>query len=117
VIREATCGVFLTTAKKYFNCENIWGRPENDIGAMSDHLDGALKSKTSLALPTEDALALHANSTAPLPGRREGMALKMFWAYALQACATDQPAGLGCFSLVWRGYRRHLHRHIMKYNL
>jgi nucleotide-binding universal stress UspA family protein len=27
VIREATCGVFLTTAKKLFNCESIWPPP------------------------------------------------------------------------------------------
>jgi len=32
VIREASCGVFLTTAKKRFNCEEIWGRPTQDIG-------------------------------------------------------------------------------------
>src|ERR1035441_6372993 len=34
-----------------------------------------------------------------------------------KACATDQPAGLGCFSLVWRRYGRHLPRQIMKYNI
>jgi hypothetical protein len=39
----------------------------------------------------------------------------MFWGYALEACATDQPTGFGRFSLVRRRYRRHLHRPFMFY--
>jgi hypothetical protein len=54
VIREATCGVFLTTAKRWFNCERIWGRPGNDIDTASHHLDGAWESKTSPVLQAED---------------------------------------------------------------
>ena len=57
VIREATCGVFLTTAKKRFNCEEIWSRPGNEIGAASDLPARARESKTSLGLPTEAAFA------------------------------------------------------------
>src|ERR1017187_6708169 len=34
VIREATCGVFLTTAESRFNCEKVWGRPRTDIDAV-----------------------------------------------------------------------------------
>jgi nucleotide-binding universal stress UspA family protein len=55
VIREATCGVFMTTATKCFNCEKLWGRPGNETDAASDHLDGALESRTSPVLRTEDA--------------------------------------------------------------
>ena len=57
VIREASCGVFLTTAKKRFNCEGIWGRPGKDIGSESDSLDGALESVTSAEPLTQDAFA------------------------------------------------------------
>jgi nucleotide-binding universal stress UspA family protein len=58
VIREAPCGVFLTSAKNRFNCEKIWGRPGNEIdAALLDHLDGALESKTSPVLLTEHAWA------------------------------------------------------------
>jgi nucleotide-binding universal stress UspA family protein len=57
VIREATCGVFMTTATKCFNCEKLWGRPENEIGPVSDHLEGALEGRTSPVLRTEDAWA------------------------------------------------------------
>jgi universal stress protein A len=42
VIREASCGVFLTTAKKWFNCENAWGHPEKETEAEEDQLNGAL---------------------------------------------------------------------------
>jgi nucleotide-binding universal stress UspA family protein len=57
VIREATCGVFMTTATKGFNCEKLCGRPENEIGPVSDHLEGALEGRTSPVLRTEDAWA------------------------------------------------------------
>jgi nucleotide-binding universal stress UspA family protein len=57
VIREATCGVFMTTATKCFNCEKLCGRPENEIGPVSDHLEGALEGRTSPVLRTEDAWA------------------------------------------------------------
>jgi hypothetical protein len=57
VIREASCGVFLTTAKKWFNCEHILGRPEKETEAAADHLNGALETG-ALPLPlTEDAFA------------------------------------------------------------
>jgi nucleotide-binding universal stress UspA family protein len=55
VIREATCGVFMTTATKWFNCENAWGRPEKETEASADHLDGALE--TSPVSLTENAFA------------------------------------------------------------
>jgi nucleotide-binding universal stress UspA family protein len=55
VIREAPCGVFLTTASNRFNCEKTWGRPGNEIDAPLDHLDGASGSETSPVLRTEDA--------------------------------------------------------------
>jgi nucleotide-binding universal stress UspA family protein len=57
VIRGATCGVFLTTAKKWFNCESIWGRPGNDIDAASGPLDEAVESEPSRVRLTEDAFA------------------------------------------------------------
>jgi nucleotide-binding universal stress UspA family protein len=44
VIREASCGVFLTTVKKWFNCENAWGRPEKETEAAADQLNGALET-------------------------------------------------------------------------
>lgn len=44
IVREASCGVFLTTAKKWFNCENIWGRPEKETEAAADQLNGALET-------------------------------------------------------------------------
>jgi nucleotide-binding universal stress UspA family protein len=44
IVREASCGVFLTTAKKWFNCENIWGRPEKETAAAADQLNGALET-------------------------------------------------------------------------
>ena len=43
VIREASCGVFLTSAKKRFNCERIWGRPGSALAAASDPLEGPLE--------------------------------------------------------------------------
>lgn len=57
VIREATCGVFLTTAKKLFNCESIWGPPGNDIDAASGPLDEAVESEPFRVPLTEDAFA------------------------------------------------------------
>jgi nucleotide-binding universal stress UspA family protein len=57
IVRQASCGVFLTTAKKWFNCENICGRPWYDIGATSDRLDGALESEPSHAPRAEEAFA------------------------------------------------------------
>jgi nucleotide-binding universal stress UspA family protein len=57
VIRETSCGVFLTTAKKWFNCENIRGRPEKESEAAADHLNEALETG-DLSVPlTEDAFA------------------------------------------------------------
>ena len=50
-------GVFLTTAKKWFNCESIWGRPRNDIDAASGPLDEAVESEPSRVPLTEDAFA------------------------------------------------------------
>jgi nucleotide-binding universal stress UspA family protein len=44
VIREASCGVFLTTVKKWFNCENAWGRPEKETEATADQPNGALET-------------------------------------------------------------------------
>jgi nucleotide-binding universal stress UspA family protein len=57
VIREASCGVFLTTVKKWFNCESIWGRPGNDIVAASGPLDEAMESDPSRVSLTENAFA------------------------------------------------------------
>jgi nucleotide-binding universal stress UspA family protein len=57
IVREASCGVFLTTAKKWFNCENIWGRPGNEIGAASEGPARAHEGKTSLGLLTEEEFA------------------------------------------------------------
>jgi nucleotide-binding universal stress UspA family protein len=57
VIREASCGVFLTTAKKWFNCENSWGRPERETRAAADHLNGALETGVLPVPLTEDAFA------------------------------------------------------------
>ena len=57
VTREATCGVFLTTAKKWFNCENILGRPEKETEAAADHLNGALETGALPVPLTEDAFA------------------------------------------------------------
>ena len=57
VVREASCGVFLTSATRRFNCEKNWGRSTDKIDPASDHLDGALESKPSPALLTENALA------------------------------------------------------------
>ena len=57
VVREATCGVFLTAAKRRFNCEDIWGRPGHDSDTALDHLDEALDSRTSPKLLNEDAFA------------------------------------------------------------
>jgi nucleotide-binding universal stress UspA family protein len=57
VIREATCGVFLTTAKKLFNCESIWPPPGNDIDAASGPLDEAVESEPFRVPLTEDAFA------------------------------------------------------------
>jgi nucleotide-binding universal stress UspA family protein len=44
IAREASCGMFLTTAKKWFNCENMWGRPEKKTEAAADQLNGALET-------------------------------------------------------------------------
>jgi len=57
VVREATCGVFLTAAKRRFNCEDIWGRPGHESDTALDHLDEALDSRTSPKLLNEDAFA------------------------------------------------------------
>jgi nucleotide-binding universal stress UspA family protein len=58
VVREASCGVFLTAASKRFNCENIWGRPGHESDTALDHLEEALDSKTSPARRTAAAFAL-----------------------------------------------------------
>ena len=57
IVRDASCGVFLTTAKKWFNCENIWGRPGNEIGAAPNPLDGAVESEPSPMPLAEAAFA------------------------------------------------------------
>jgi nucleotide-binding universal stress UspA family protein len=44
IVREASCAVFLTTAKKRFNCETMWGRPEKKTEAAADQLNGALET-------------------------------------------------------------------------
>ena len=44
-------------AESRFNCEERWGRPGNEINAPLGHLDGALESRTSPVLLTEDAWA------------------------------------------------------------
>jgi nucleotide-binding universal stress UspA family protein len=57
VIREASCGVFLTTAKKWFNCENIRRRPEKAAEAAAEPLKGALEIGVLPVPLTEDAFA------------------------------------------------------------
>src|ERR1017187_3679559 len=57
VIREGSCGGFLTDAKKGFNCENIRGRPEKESEAAADHLNGALETGVLSVPLTEDAFA------------------------------------------------------------
>jgi nucleotide-binding universal stress UspA family protein len=57
VIREASCGVFLTTAKKWFNCENIRGRPEKESEAAADPENGDLGTGVLSVPLTEDAFA------------------------------------------------------------
>jgi nucleotide-binding universal stress UspA family protein len=57
IVREASCGVFLTTAKKWFNCENICGRPWNAVGATSDCLEGGSESESAHAPQTEETFA------------------------------------------------------------
>jgi nucleotide-binding universal stress UspA family protein len=57
VIRKAPCRVFLASPQDRFDCEGVWGRPGNETDAASDHLDGALESRTSPVLRTEDAWA------------------------------------------------------------
>jgi nucleotide-binding universal stress UspA family protein len=54
VIREASCGVFLTTAKKWFNCENLCGRPEKETEAAADHPNGTLETG-ALPMPLTEA--------------------------------------------------------------
>jgi hypothetical protein len=44
VIREASCGVFLTTVRKWFNCENAWGRPEKKAEAVAEQPNGAFEA-------------------------------------------------------------------------
>ena len=61
VIREASCGVFLTTVKKWFNCENAWGRPEKETEAAAEQINGALETGV-LQLPL---------SRTPFASRRE----------------------------------------------
>jgi len=57
IVREASCGVFLTTAKKWFNCENIWGRPGDELGSAPNPLDGAVESEPSPMPLAEAAFA------------------------------------------------------------
>jgi nucleotide-binding universal stress UspA family protein len=57
VIRRACCGVFLTTVKKWFNCENAWGRPEKETEVAADQLNEASETGV-LPLPLgEDVFA------------------------------------------------------------
>jgi nucleotide-binding universal stress UspA family protein len=53
--RNAPCALLFMHAESRFNCEEKWGRPGNETDAASDHLDGALESRTSPVLRTEDA--------------------------------------------------------------
>lgn len=57
VIREASCGVFLTSAASRFICEDVWGRSGRESDAALDHPHEAMERKTSPALLTEDAFA------------------------------------------------------------
>jgi len=57
VVREARCGVFLTTATKRFNCESIWGRPEQDSGAPMRTLPETPKARPLPAPLAEAAFA------------------------------------------------------------
>lgn len=57
VIQEASCGVFLTTAKKRFNCGEIWGRPGTELDAASNPPDRALENQPSPAPLSEAAFA------------------------------------------------------------
>jgi nucleotide-binding universal stress UspA family protein len=53
--RNAPCALFFMHAESRFNCEERWGRPENEINAPLGHLDGASGRETSPVLRTEDA--------------------------------------------------------------
>jgi nucleotide-binding universal stress UspA family protein len=55
--RNAPCVVFFMHAESWFNCEERWGRPGNEINAPLDHLDRASERETSPVLLTEDAWA------------------------------------------------------------
>jgi nucleotide-binding universal stress UspA family protein len=55
IIQEATCAVFVVGAKTRFNCERVWGRPGNEIGAKLEYPGGAAGSESSPALLAEDA--------------------------------------------------------------
>jgi nucleotide-binding universal stress UspA family protein len=52
--QNAPCALWIMHADCRFNCEEMWGRPENEIDAPLDHLDGASESETSPVLRTED---------------------------------------------------------------
>ena len=57
VIREAPCGVFLTTASNRFNCEKTWGRPGNEVEAGSKQVRGAFEWEASRFFQAEEATA------------------------------------------------------------
>ena len=57
VIRDAPCGVFLTTARSRFNCENMWGRPGNEVEAGSKQVRGAFEWEASRFFQAEEATA------------------------------------------------------------
>jgi hypothetical protein len=65
VIREASCGVFLTTTRKWFNREAHWGRPVCETGVPLDSPDRTLENETPPVFITKDAQASrHAEHSA-----------------------------------------------------
>lgn len=57
VVREAACGVYLTTASKHFDSEKLWGRPLNAFTAASCSRAGALAIEPARAPLPEGVFA------------------------------------------------------------
>jgi hypothetical protein len=57
VIREAPCGVFLTSASSRFNCEKTWGRPGRESDTALSHLVRTPESQPSAMSLAEGAFA------------------------------------------------------------
>ena len=57
MIREAPCGVFLTSASGRFNCEKTWGRPGNEVEAGSKQVRSAFEWEASRFFQAEEATA------------------------------------------------------------